>query len=142
MNWASAFPSKVCEAAGREASLVAVLEGGSGAQRLEETAVSSLGHCCWFGLCGSHSAVCAHRLLHPPSTSSTRELLVVGSVGPSLPDRVGLLGFQEPGGILPVSCLEKQGADCGPPSLRSRVGCGSSPAAKDEGGSPGCLLLA
>lgn len=78
----------------------------------------------------------------PPSTSSTRELLVVGSVGPSLPDRVGLLGFQEPGGILPVSCLEKQGADCGPPCLRSRVGCGSSPAAKDEGGSAGCLLLA
>ena len=92
-----------------------------------DCAVSFPGCWCWYDLCGSHSAVCAHCLLPPalPPCIRTRvtfhpELLVFGSVRPSLPDRVGLLGFQEPGGILPVACLEKQGAKCGPPSLHSR----------------------
>ena len=102
---------------------MAVLEGGSGAQWLEETlrfpprgAGAGL-------ICAVLTAVGAHRLL-PPSTSSTRELLVVGSVGLSLPGRVGLSGFQEPSGILPVACSEKQGADCGP---QCAAGWGAGP---------------
>lgn len=122
------------------ASLVAVLEGGSGLRGWRRLRFPPRGAAAGLVCAVLHSAVCAHRLL-TPSTSSTRELLVVGSVGPSLPDRVGLLGFQ--GTVASFSLpLGEAGCRLWTPCLRSRVRVWVQSCSKDEGGSAGCLLLA